>query len=141
MCVFGSTWLAPKLEAFTDTTDQWLQDDQSRPKKQRHTAKRTFERPPRRRRITGGYTTVRDYVRGHRLKVTGDIYTTCASAERVTSRPLSVKLAIWNGFSSSSFSFLENRRPQNTVLFRGADHCPWGDHCHHPTDTNDNRKR
>ena len=34
----------PKLDAFTGVIDQILREDQSRPKKQRHTAKRIGER-------------------------------------------------------------------------------------------------
>jgi transposase len=34
----------PKLDGFTGFIDQWLQDDLSRNRKQRHTAKRVFER-------------------------------------------------------------------------------------------------
>ena len=35
----------PKLDAFTGIIDQILRDDQHRPKKQRHTAKRIWARP------------------------------------------------------------------------------------------------
>lgn len=34
----------PKLDPFTDQIDQWLAEDKARPRKQRHTAKRIFER-------------------------------------------------------------------------------------------------
>ena len=34
----------PKLDPFTGIIDQILKDDKDRPRKQRHTAKRTFER-------------------------------------------------------------------------------------------------
>lgn len=34
----------PKLDGFTGFIDQWLQEDLSRNRKQRHTAKRVFER-------------------------------------------------------------------------------------------------
>jgi len=34
----------PKLDAFTGFIDQWLQEDLNRNRKQRHTAKRVFER-------------------------------------------------------------------------------------------------
>ena len=47
----------PKLDGFTDFIDQWMQDDLNRPRKQRHTAKRIFERlcdEHRRSRITFG---------------------------------------------------------------------------------------
>ncbi len=34
----------PKLDGFTGFIDQWLQEDLNRNRKQRHTAKRVFER-------------------------------------------------------------------------------------------------
>jgi len=34
----------PKLDPYTDQIDQWLTEDKTRPRKQRHTAKRIFER-------------------------------------------------------------------------------------------------
>lgn len=34
----------PKLDAYTDQIDHWLTEDEGRPRKQRHTAKRIFER-------------------------------------------------------------------------------------------------
>jgi len=53
----------PKLDAFTGVIDQILSDDQHRPKKQRHTAKRICERLRAEHGFTGGYTIVKDYVR------------------------------------------------------------------------------
>ena len=47
--------------------DQILHDDQPRPKKQRHTAKRIWERLRAEYAFTGGYTIVKDYVREKRL--------------------------------------------------------------------------
>ena len=46
----------PKLDAFTGIIDQILSDDQHRPKKQRHTAKRICERLRAEHAFTGGYT-------------------------------------------------------------------------------------
>ena len=34
----------PKLDGFTELIDQWLEEDRRRPRKQRHTAKRVFDR-------------------------------------------------------------------------------------------------
>ncbi len=34
----------PKLDAYVDQIDHWLAEDKVRPRKQRHTAKRSFER-------------------------------------------------------------------------------------------------
>ena len=56
----------PKLEPFTGVIDRILEDDLGRPGKQRHTAKRIFERLRDEYGFDGGYTTVKDYVREHR---------------------------------------------------------------------------
>ena len=55
----------PKLDGFTEIIDQWLRDDVGRPRKQRHTAKRIFERLRDEHGFEGGYTIVKDYVREH----------------------------------------------------------------------------
>jgi transposase len=55
----------PKLDGFTGFIDQWLQEDLSRNRKQRHTAKRIFERLRDEHGFKGGYTTVKNYVREH----------------------------------------------------------------------------
>ena len=57
----------PKLDAFTGIIDQILREDQSRPKKQRHTAKRIGERLRAEYGFTGGDTIVKAYVREKRL--------------------------------------------------------------------------
>jgi transposase len=57
----------PKLDAWTATIDQILEDDKARPKKQRHTAKRIFERLRAEHSYSGGYTIVKDYVRLRKL--------------------------------------------------------------------------
>jgi transposase len=56
----------PKLDPYTDQIDQWLSGDKSRPRKQRHTAKRVFERLRDECGFSGGYTIVKDYVRGQK---------------------------------------------------------------------------
>ena len=53
----------PKLDGFTDQIDLWLGEDKTRPRKQRHTAKRIFDRLRAECGFTGGYTIVKDYVR------------------------------------------------------------------------------
>jgi transposase len=55
----------PKLGGFTGFIDQWLEDDLTRNRKQRHTAKRIFERLRDEHGFQGGYTTVKNYVREH----------------------------------------------------------------------------
>lgn len=53
----------PKLDPYIDHIDQWLAEDKARPRKQRHTAKRLFERLRDECGFDGGYTIVKDYVR------------------------------------------------------------------------------
>lgn len=56
----------PKLADHESFIDQVLDDDQRAPAKQRHTARRIFERLRDERGFEGGYSTVRDYVRSRR---------------------------------------------------------------------------
>ena len=53
----------PKLDEYTDQIEHWLSEDKGRPRKQRHTAKRIFERLRDECGFGGGYTIVKDYVR------------------------------------------------------------------------------
>ena len=57
----------PKLEPYVGLIDQILQEDQHRPKKQRHSAQRIFERLREEHGYTGGITIVRDYVHQQKL--------------------------------------------------------------------------
>jgi len=58
----------PKLDAFTGIIDRILEDDKARPKKQRHTSKRIFERLRDEHGFTGGLTIVKDYICGARQR-------------------------------------------------------------------------
>ena len=58
----------PKLGPWLGVIDAILEDDKNHPKKQRHTAKRIFERLRAEHAYTGGYTIVKDYVRRHTLR-------------------------------------------------------------------------
>jgi transposase len=53
----------PKLDRFTGIIDAWLEADRSVHRKQRHTAKRVFDRLREEHDFTGGYTIVKDYIR------------------------------------------------------------------------------
>ena len=57
----------PKLAGGVATIDQILEDDKTRGKKQRYTAKRIFERLRDEHSYTGGYTIGKDYVRLRKL--------------------------------------------------------------------------
>lgn len=71
MCLFslppgytrGKPANKPKLGALLPVIDEILASDQSCPMKQRHTAKRIFERLRDEHGFGGGYTVVKDYVR------------------------------------------------------------------------------
>ena len=46
----------PKLDGFTEIIDQWLKEDLKQLRKQRHTAKRIFDRLRAEHGFSGGYT-------------------------------------------------------------------------------------
>jgi len=56
----------PKLDPFRGVIDAILEDDANRPRKQRHTARRIFDRLRDEHGFSGGYTIVKDYVRSKR---------------------------------------------------------------------------
>lgn len=58
----------PKLDPFLGFIDEILKSDQEASRKQRHTAKRIYERIRQEYGYTGGYTQVKDYVRTARRK-------------------------------------------------------------------------
>lgn len=53
----------PKLDGFSAFFNQWLRKDQERNRKQRHTAKRVFDRLRDEHGFTGVCTIVNDYMR------------------------------------------------------------------------------
>jgi transposase len=58
----------PKLGPWLGVIGAILEDDKQRPAKQRHTAKRIFDRLKEEHQFTGGYTIVKDYVRGEQVR-------------------------------------------------------------------------
>ena len=60
-----STVRRPKLDGFTDIIDGYIAGDKLVPRKQRHTARRIFDRLRDEHGFTGGYTIIKDYVREH----------------------------------------------------------------------------
>src|SRR4051812_14593731 len=58
----------PKLDGVTGVIDRILEEDRERPRKQRHTARRIFQRLKAEHGFTGGETIVRAYVRERRLQ-------------------------------------------------------------------------
>jgi transposase len=69
----------PKLDPFVPVIDQILEKDKARPKKQRHTAKRIFERLRDEHGFAGGITIVTDYVR-ERTRRTREVFVPLAHA-------------------------------------------------------------
>ena len=80
----------PKLDPFTDVIDRILEDDRTVHRKQRHTAKRVFERLRDEHDFAGGQTIVKDYVRETAPSFAGDV-----RAAGAPSRPCSGGL--WRG--------------------------------------------
>ena len=58
----------PKLDPYRGVIDRILEEDRSLPKKQRHTAKRIYERLRAEHGFGGKYTIVKDYVRERRRR-------------------------------------------------------------------------
>jgi transposase len=59
----------PVLEPYLPIIDGWLEEDKSRPKKQRHTARRIYHRLVREHGFTGCESNVRHYVRGAKVRL------------------------------------------------------------------------
>ena len=79
--------------AFTGIIDQILREDQSRPKKQRHTAKRIGERLRAEYGFTGGDTIVKAYVRAQRLGGQ-EMFVPLACGWRIRRNPTSFDLRV-----------------------------------------------
>src|SRR5688572_19493695 len=60
--------LRPKLDGFTAAIDVILEADRTAPPKQRHTAKRIYDRLRAEHGFTGGCTIIKDYVREQRAR-------------------------------------------------------------------------
>ena len=58
----------PRIGPYTGVIDRILEDDLNLPRKQRHTAKRIYDRLRDEYGFDGRYTIVKDYVREHRLR-------------------------------------------------------------------------
>jgi transposase len=63
----------PVLEQYISIIDEWLKEDESRRRKQRHTAKRIYDRLRDEYGYTGSESTVRRYV-AKRKKITGEVF-------------------------------------------------------------------
>jgi transposase len=59
----------PVLEPYIEIIDQWLVEDRQNPKKQRHTAKRIYQRLQQEHGYKGSESTVRHYVREAKVRL------------------------------------------------------------------------
>lgn len=59
----------PVLGPYLAIIDQWLMEDKGQPKKQRHTARRIYDRLVREHGFSGGRSTVRHYVRQAKVRL------------------------------------------------------------------------
>jgi len=59
----------PVLEPFIPTINRWLKEDEDRPKKQQHTARRVWIRLKEEQDFTGSESCIRRYVRSQRLVI------------------------------------------------------------------------
>jgi len=59
----------PALGPYLSLIDKWLEEDKDRPKKQRHTAQRIFDRLEEEHGFDGGVSTVRNYVRQAKRRI------------------------------------------------------------------------
>ena len=77
----------PRLEPFTGVIDAILEADRQVPRKQRHTAKRIFERLRDEHGFDGQYTIVKDYVRERRRR-TQEMFVPCPTRPATPSATL-----------------------------------------------------
>ena len=80
----------PRLAAWQGYIDAILEDDKQRPKKQRHTAKRIFERLKAEHSYPGGYTIVKDCVRQSRIS-SQEMFVPLEPVRRAKRRPILAK--------------------------------------------------
>ena len=95
----------PQLQPYTGVIDQILEKDHSAPRKQRHTAKRIFERLRDEYGFGGGYTTVKDYVREHRCQ-TREMFVPLSHAPGHAQCDFGEALAIIGGVEQKAHYFI-----------------------------------
>ena len=93
-----------KLDPYRRVIDRILEQDRGHGKKQRHTAKRIYERLRTQYGFGGKYTIVKDYVREHRRR-TREMYVPgpiLPATRRATSARRVPKSAVWSRPSTTS---------------------------------------
>ena len=71
---------SPVLDPVKPIIDRWLAEDEARPRKQRHTARRIYERLTTEYGFTGGESTVRRYVGQRRKRMRSQVFIPLAYA-------------------------------------------------------------
>lgn len=105
----------PKLDAFTGVIDEILAADTDRPKKQRHTSKRIFERLRDEHGFTGGITIVKDYIAGWRQR-TREMFVPLAHPPGHAQADFGEALAVIGGIERK-IHFLAMHLPHSDAIF------------------------
>ena len=108
----------PKLEPFTGVIDRILEDDLRRPRKQRHTVKRIFERLRDEYGFDGQYTIVKDYVREHRRQ-TKEMFVPLSHPPGHAQCDFGEALVVIGGIERKAHCFVLDLPPQRRVLREG----------------------
>ena len=106
----------PKLEPYTGVIDRILEDDLRRPRKQRHTAKRIFERLRDEYGFDGGYTTVKDYVRENRRQ-TREMFVPLSHAPGHAQCDFGEALVVIGGVERKAHCFVKAYPAETTEAF------------------------
>ena len=91
----------------TGVIDHILEEDHRVPKKQRHTAKRIFQRLRDEHGFDGGYTTVKDYVRERRLR-TREMFVPLSHPPGHAQRDFGEALVVTGGVEQKAHCFVLN---------------------------------
>ena len=108
----------PKLDAFTAIIDGILEADRLAPAKQRHTAKRIFERLRAEHGFAGGYTIVKDYVREQRAR-TREVFVPLAHAPGHAQVDFGAAIAVIGGVEQTIHVFCLDL-PHSDACFEGV---------------------
>ena len=99
--------------------DAILEGDTRVPRKQRHTAKRIFERLRDEYGFTGQYTIVKDYVRGHRRR-SQEMFVPLSHAPGHAQCDFGEALAVIGGVERKIPLFGDGPAPQRRLLREGV---------------------
>ena len=109
----------PKLEAFTGVIDAILEADGRVPRKQRHTAKRVFERLKDEYGFDGQYTIVKDYVR-ERGRRTQEMFVPLSHGPGHAQCDFGEAVAVIAGVECKVHYFVLDLHPQRRLLREGV---------------------